>query len=191
VKAAVAVPMLSALTPYVSPGWGLKAPTLLAKAVTGFVRLTHPECDNTVCRMVSFVYGAGFPALWRHENLNAETHEWLKHEFAEVPMSFFRQMAKCIKRGNLVSTGEFPQLPADFVARQPQTDARFAFFAGDKNLCFLPESQQRTFEYFQRHRPDFHSLHRYPTYGHLDVFMGMNASNDIFPTMASELERSA
>jgi hypothetical protein len=191
VKAAVAVPMLSALTPYVSPGWGENAPGVLAKALTAFVRLTHPECDNTVCRMVSFIYGTGFPALWRHENINEQTHEWLKHEFAEVPMAFFRQMANCIKRGSLVSTGEFSQLPADFVAAPPQTDARFSFFAGDKNLCFLPEGQQRTFEYFERQRSNYHTLHRYPTYGHLDVFMGMNSATDIFPTMANELERGA
>jgi len=191
VKSAVAVPMVSALTPYVSPKWGLKAPTLLAKSLTAFVRLTHPECDNTVCRMVSFVYGAGFPALWRHENLNIETHEWLKNEFAEVPMSFFRQMAKCIKRGNLVSTGQFSQLPRDFAAQPPQTNARFAFFAGGRNLCFLPQSQRRTYEFFEQHRQGFHSLHEYESYGHLDVFMGMNSADDIFPTMAHQLERSA
>ena len=38
------------------------------------VKATHHECKNTVCKLVSFTYGAGFPALWRHENLNDDTH---------------------------------------------------------------------------------------------------------------------
>ena len=189
VKLRFAVPALSAMTPYVSPGWGVHAPGLLAKALTGFVRLTHHECDNTVCRMVSFVYGTGFPALWRHENLNDATHEWLKREFAEVPLSFFRQMAKCVERGNLVSVKGYKQLPADFAAQAPQTDARFALFAGAKNLCFLPESQQHTFDYFEKHQPGRHSLQIFDSYGHLDVFMGQRAALDTYPAMANALER--
>ena len=188
VKLKYAVPALSALTPYVSPGWGVHAPGVLAKSLTGFVKLTHHECDNTVCRMVSFVYGTGFPALWRHENLNDATHEWLKGEFKEVPFSFFKQMAQCVKRGNLVSVKGFSQLPEDFAAKPPQTDARFSFFAGAKNLCFLPESQQLTFDFFERYQPGRHSLTIFDTYGHLDVFMGKNAVKDTYPAMATALE---
>ena len=75
------------LTRYLDPQWGLRAPTLTAKAVNAVVQLTHRECHNPVCKEVSFTYGSGFPALWRHENLNDETHEWLKGEFAAVPMT--------------------------------------------------------------------------------------------------------
>ncbi len=189
VKLRYAVPALGAMTPYVSPGWGVHAPSMLARALTGFVKLTHHECDNTVCRMVSFVYGTGFPALWRHENLNDATHEWLKGEFKEVPFSFFRQMAQCVKRGHLVSVKNYSQLPEDFVAKAPQTDARFAFFAGAKNLCFLPEGQQHTFDFFERHQPGRHSLQIFDTYGHLDVFMGQHAVRDTYPAMANALER--
>jgi pimeloyl-ACP methyl ester carboxylesterase len=191
VKLRFAVPLVALLTPYVSPRWGLHAPTLTAKAITGLVRLTHHECDNTVCRMVSFTYGSGFPALWSHENLNDATHEWLTDEFAEVSLRFFAQIARCVNAGHLVSVEGYPQLPADFVAQPPQTDARFAFVAGDRNRCFLPESQERTFEYFDRHRKDYHSLHVLAGYGHLDVFMGKNASRDVFPIILDELEKPA
>lgn len=188
-KLNVAVPALGLLTDYVSPRWGVEAPTLVAKALTAFVRLTHHECDNTVCRWVSFTYGTGFPALWRHENLNDATHDWLTNEFADVPISFFRQMARCVKRGSLIAVEGHRELPADFGAQPPATDARFAFFAGAKNLCFLPESQMRTHEFFERHRPGYHSLFVFPTYGHLDVFMGKDAVRDTFPFIAKELER--
>jgi len=56
------------------------------------VRLVHRECDNQVCKLASYTYGTGKPTLWRHENLNDETHEWLRGEFAAVPLTFFVQM---------------------------------------------------------------------------------------------------
>jgi pimeloyl-ACP methyl ester carboxylesterase len=183
------VPMVGKLTPFMNPRWGLEAPTKTAKALALMVRLTHHECDNPVCKMVSFTYGTGFPALWRHENLNPETHEWVKQEFAHVPLSFFRQMGKCVEAGHLVSVEDRPELPQSFVAGEPQTEARFAFFAGTENICFLPASQERTFRFFDQHRPGYHSLVELPGYGHLDVFMGQRAARDVFPLMLAELER--
>ena len=175
--------------PYLNPQWGLRAPTLSAKLVSLLVKLTHHECNNPVCKQVSFTYGVGFPTLWRHENLNDETHEWLKQEFAHVPQTFFRQISRSIGRGHLVSVEKKKELPEDFVAQPPQTDARFAFFAGELNRCFLPQSQVKTFEYFATHRNEFHSLQVIPGYGHLDIFMGKDAARDVFPLILQELDK--
>lgn len=177
------------LYPYLNPSWGISAPSLPAKLVSWWVAVTHHECDNPVCKQVSFTYGVGSSTLWRHENLNAATHQWISHEFASVPRSFFRQIALCISRGHLVSVAGKKELPRDFVAGPPQTDARFAFFAGASNRCFLPESQVRSFEYFDAQRKGYHSLHVLPGYGHLDVFLGQNAERDVFPLMLTELEK--
>ena len=54
--------------------------------------------------------------------------------------AFFAQIARCVAKGNLVSLEGTKGLPEDFAAREPETDARFAFFAGEKNRCFLPLS---------------------------------------------------
>jgi pimeloyl-ACP methyl ester carboxylesterase len=190
-KLNVAVPMMSTITEYLNPQWGIRAPTLAAKLTQLLVKLTHHECHNAVCKQVSFTYGTGFPALWRHENLNEETHEWVKQEFASVPLTFFKQMAKCVREGHLVSVEGKKELPADFTAQPPQTDARFAFFAGKKNLCFLPESQIKSFEYFNGLRKNYHSLTVFPEYSHLDVFLGRNAVRDTYPMMLAELEKEA
>ncbi len=189
VKLNCALPFISLATPHLNPQWGLHAPTLAAKFISLMVALVHHECDNPVCKQVSFTYGSGFPALWSHVHLNPETHEWLKQEFAKVPMSFFHQMARCVRRGHLISVEGKKELPADFAAQPPQTDARFAFFAGADNLCFLPESQRRTHGYFESHRKNYHSLHVVPNYGHLDIFMGQNAARDVFPLILQELEK--
>jgi pimeloyl-ACP methyl ester carboxylesterase len=182
-------PLVARLTDYVDPHWGDDAPTLLAKVMAEGVRLWHHECSNDVCKMVSFTYGSGSPALWRHENLNGPTHEWLRSEFGFVPLTFFRQMAACVRAQHLVSIEGLPDLPRSFVGQPPKTDARFALFTGSRNECFLPASQRRSFQYLDGLRPGYHTLHELPAYSHLDVFMGKNASRDVFPMMLSELER--
>jgi pimeloyl-ACP methyl ester carboxylesterase len=189
IKGIVAVPLVSLLTPYLNPQWGLYAPDPVAKLIVGWVRLTHHECDNDVCKMASFTYGSGFPTLWSHQNLNPQTHEWLKGEFGPVPLSFFEQMKRCINRGHLVAVEGDKRLPDDFTREPPQTDARFAFFAGAQNVCFLPESQRQSFQYFDAQRPRYHSLHVIEGYGHLDMFMGQHAARDVFPLMLEELEK--
>ncbi len=183
------VPLLRRWTAYLDPSWGDHAPTPFAKLVSLFVELTHRECSNAVCRQVSVTYGSGFPALWSHENLDANTHDWLRREFGHVPLTFFAQMAECVRRGHLVAVEDRAGLPSDFTARAPATDARVALFAGADNLCFLPESQRRSYEWLDALRPGYHSLHVIPGYGHLDVFMGHNAARDTYPLILSELDR--
>jgi pimeloyl-ACP methyl ester carboxylesterase len=184
------VPMDEHLMTYMDPTWGLDAPDLLPRAMAAAVALTHRECDSMTCRMVSFTYGSGHPALWRHENLNAETHgEWLDRNFGFVPLSFFAQIHRCVLEGHLVSVSGLPELPGSFVAQPPRTEARMALFAGELNQCFSAESQLRTFEFLDAWQPGRHAVHVIPGYSHLDVFMGRESHHDVFPMMAAELER--
>lgn len=189
-KSKFALPLVGLFTKYLNPQWGNEAPWIFPKLINALVETTHRECDNGVCKEVSFTYGSGFPALWRHENLNDETHEWLRNEFAEVPIYFFKHIKKCIDAGYLVSHQPDDQLPSSYVADKPKTRARFAFFAGEQNRCFLPESQVQTHGYFEQFDPGRHALHTFPEYSHLDIFMGKNAAKDVFPIILEELEHN-
>ncbi len=188
-KINVAPKFVALFTAYMNPQWAKKPATFIAKAIKFLVELTHHECDNTVCKHTSFIYGSGHPTLWRHENLNSETHRWLSDEFGFLPMQFFTQMSRSINKGHLLAIDNNPKLPTDIVEAIPKTEARFAFFSGRENVCFLPESQQKTFEHFNCIRPNFHSLRIIENYGHLCMFMGKNAVNDVFPYMLAELEK--
>ena len=53
----------------------------------------------------------------------------------------------------------------------------------------MPESQQRTFDWFERREPGRHSLHIVPGYGHLDVFVGEHADKDWHPIILGELNK--
>lgn len=186
-KGRYAVPLVGRLTPYLNPQWGEHAQGFVPRLLQGLVKLTHRECDNGVCRFASFTYGTGFPVLWRHENLSERTHDWIRQEFADVPLSFFRQMTRCLDAGHLVAHS--PGLPTDLTAAAPRTSARIAFIAGERNDCFKWQSQQASFDWFERHRPNYHSLHVLGGYGHLDVFIGKNAARDTFPVLIGELDR--
>ncbi|MFO1128990.1 MAG: hypothetical protein U1E66_11235 [Rhodospirillales bacterium] len=189
-KALYAVPSLGRYVPYLNPQWGISAPPGWPKLFDFYVRAIHHECNNAVCKWSSFTYGAGFPTLWKHENLSPDVHEWLKGEFAHVPMTFFHQMSRCIAAGHLVSTGRFNDvLPADVVGQAPKTDARVVLLAGELNACFLPESQARSYDFLDSHAPGRHSLYQLAGYGHLDVFLGKNAPVDVFPLIVDELAR--
>jgi hypothetical protein len=192
IKLRYAIPPAARVIGYLDPQWGDHgAPGVVPKVLKGFVMLTHHECHNSVCKMASFTYGVGFPTLWRHENLNDETHEWLKDEFAHVPLTFFKQILASVRAGHLIPVDGLPELPESFVSGPPQTDARFAFLAGEMNQCFTPESQRRTYEWFDRHSPGRHALHVFPGYGHLDIFMGQSADENVSPVILNELEKGA
>lgn len=185
------VPVMARMTPYLDPRWGDDASGVLPRALQSWVRLRHRECDNGVCRFSSFTYGAGHPTLWRHENLSDEVHDWIRGEFADVPLSFFLQMRRSVKHGSLVAAGGESAIPDDLSTRPPQTDARFVLVAGEVNECFRAESQRRTFDWLDGHAPGRHQLHVLPDYGHLDVFLGTHAARDTFPVMSEALEQGA
>jgi pimeloyl-ACP methyl ester carboxylesterase len=184
------IPLADHLMRYMDPSWGFHAPQLIPRTLAGVAWLAHHECGSMTCRMVSFTYGSGRPALWLHENLNPETHgAWLDRNFRKVPLSFFAQMHRCVEAGHLVSVDGHPELPAAFGVEPPQTDARFVLFAGRRNLCFLPESQLQTYLYLEHHAAGRHTLHVLPDYSHLDVFMGVRAADEVFPLIIDELEK--
>lgn len=189
IKLQALVTLAASTYPYIDPRWGLEAPHWRAKLAVAWVRLTHRECDNMVCRFASFTYGIGFPTLWEHKNLSDETHEWIKSEFEEVPRSFFAQMNSSVKNGTLVPVENDSLIPMDFVEKFNPSDTRYSFIAGELNRCFLPEGQRQSFDLFDKLQPGKHSLHVLPDYAHLDIFIGKEAHRDVFPLILEELKK--
>lgn len=175
-----------------NPQHGIHAPTFSAKVIRWLVRATHHECDNAVCKYASFVYGFGFPTMWNHDNLDAATHDWLAGEFGYAPIKLFKQIRRCIGKGRLVAMGGYPPevLPREFAleGHPPKTTATFHFVTGAENRCFRPAAMEATAEYFNEYSTaDQHSFHEFPGYGHMDVFIGRNASEDVFPYLIDKL----
>jgi len=181
------VPIVSLMFDYLNPQWGLEAPDFKTKMLRKLVKVTHPENDTMVGKFVSFTYGSGFPALWLLENLNEETKNWIQQEFANVPLTFFKHIQKCIRKGVLIPING--QNGQSYAPENFRPEARIVLFGGMKNLCFLPDSQQHTFEYLERVDPGVHQLYLLENYSHLDVFFGKNSHKDVFPLMIAELNK--
>ncbi len=184
------LPVVKTAYKYLNPAWGLKAPDIKAKLLKWVVSATHWEKDTTVGKFVSFTYGSGFPALWLLDNLDEKTMDWIQYEFAEVPLTFFSHIRKCIRKGELVPNYPEQANETSYLERKPNTEARFVLFGGEKNLCFLPDSQMRTHEYLTRHNSKKSKLYILQDYSHLDVFFGKNAHKDVFPIMIDELNQN-
>ena len=182
-KLNVFLPFIALISKELNPQWGNKAPDLKSKFFRTLAQLTHWENDTTVGKLVSFTYGAGFPALWELDNLTEETKQWIRNEFAFVPISFFNHIKKGVNAGALMSSDG----KVNYSKGKPKTDARFAFFAGKLNKCFCYQGQVTSFNFFNSIKNNFHTLHLYDTYSHLDIFYGKNSHKDIFPEMIKEL----
>ena len=180
-----ALPLIKTVSPYLNPHWGDNPDDVFARWLKVWVDMTHWEKDTEVGKFVSFTYGSGHPALWELDNLSGTVMEWIRQEFGKVPMSFFEHIRKCVSAGQLVSA----DASVRYADQAPKTSARFVFLAGKKNKCFLHESQQKSFEYFNLRRPGYHRLYEYATYSHLDIFLGVRANEDVFPDIIRELQQ--
>jgi hypothetical protein len=190
-KLPIAMKFLAPHVEWFDPQYGICAPGFWPKLMRWLVRAVHHECNNAVCKHASFVYGFGFPTMWDHDNIDAATHDWLAREFAHAPVKLFRQIYECVKAERLISMGEYDDvLPTEFAREDlpPNTGATFHFVTGAQNKCFRPEGMDLTAQYFNRvSASDVHTFHEFPGYGHMDVFFGKNAFNDVYPYMLSQL----
>ncbi len=183
------VPLCSIRMEGLDSQWAVRAPSALATGVARYAHLVRGrDCDNDVCQLANYMYGTGRDVLWRHENLDSDTHEWVAREFGWCPFSLLKQIGRAQRSGYISPAGGIPRLPPSLVDMEPRTDARFAFFAGAANRLFLPESQRRSFEHFDKFRPGYHSYHELPGLTHLDVMFGKNSARDVFPLIVQELD---
>jgi hypothetical protein len=183
------IPPAARVVSGIDPQWAIRAPSTVAAGIAATARVLRRDCDNPVCALSTFMYGVGPDVLWRHENLDAATHEWVGREFGYAPIAFFKGLSQSARAGHLVSSQGFDELPADFTAQPPQTTARFTFLAGSRNVCFLPAGQRKTFEYMDDRQPGRHAYRELPGYSHLDVFFGRRAHEDVFPAIVDALAR--
>ena len=186
------IPPTARVIGYLDPQWGdTGAPWVLPKLITGLVRLTHRECDNMVCKLASYTYGTGEPTLWRHENLNRETHEWLRDEFADVPLTLLRA-DPALRGGGPPRGGRRPSRAAASLRRRGRR--RRARASRSSPASSTPASSPRASSArtpgSSATTPAATRCTIVPNYGHLDVFMGAHAARDVFPDMLAELERT-
>lgn len=188
VKLHVLRPLFQAGEPYLDVAWGDGPERGVHRLTRTAVRLWHVECSSPACNMASFALGSGHPAIWRHHNLDRETHAWLATEFGKIPLALYAQIGKSERAGQLVALQPADGMPVRYASAAPRSTARFALFTGSENHAFLPQSQRATHAYLERHQPGVHSVSVLPGYSHADVFVGHRAHIDVFPQFIAALD---
>ena len=76
------------------------------KIIGSVSTVMHQECDNPVCNMLSFMWGTGHPAIYKHENILDVTHNRLDTLFGPVPTSYFKHIIKMVRKGRILFSDE-------------------------------------------------------------------------------------
>jgi cholesterol oxidase len=179
--------------PYLNPYWRREPGFGIGKLLGWFVSLYHRECDVPECHMLSFMWGTGFPAVYRHENLHDITHRRGGDLYGGVSLHYYRHVRKMVAAGNTAVKYEpddpkYGTLPTDYFEHARDITTPVLFITGQQNNIFL-DSNIICYERLNKIAPGRHELAVFPNYGHQDVFMGKNNHIDVFPRLLQFLAK--
>ncbi len=180
---------------YLNPYWRREPGFAPGKVLAHLVSAIHRECDSPECHMLSFMWGYGFPVLYKHENLHDITHRRVGDLFGGVSVNYYRHVLKMINAGNMAvkfntNDPQYRSLPDNYFEHAASIDTPVLFVAGQDNQLFL-DSNIVCYNRLQEIVPDRHQLHVFPKYGHADVIIGKNADQDIFPRFVEFLKQNS
>jgi cholesterol oxidase len=178
---------------YLNPYWrrepGFSAGKVLASLVSWF----HRECDVPECHMLSFMWGSGVPALYRHENLLDITHRRGGDLYGGTSMHYYRHVRKMVFSQNTAvkydpANPKYQALPNNYLHHAVQIETPVLFMTGEQNRVFS-NSNIVCHDRLQEIVPGRHELAVFASYGHQDVFMGKNIHQDVFPRLMEFLTK--
>lgn len=178
---------------YFNPAWRWQPGWSAGKLLAMGVDLAHHECDSPVCHMLSFMWGSGKPALFRHENMAQDTHDRLGDLFGGVSVNYYRHVLKMVKANHTAvkyAVGEprYAALPDDYTQGISRITTPVLLIQGQENRVFA-DSNILCHQRFEQIVPGRHQLHVFPGYGHQDIFMGKQVATDVFPRLVAWLRQ--
>lgn len=178
---------------YLNPYWRRQPGFGLGKLLSILVSAFHRECDVPECHMLSFMWGTGTPAVYRHENLLDITHRRGGDLYGGVSLHYYRHVSRMVSAGNtavkyLPRDARYASLPDDYFQHAREIETPVMFITGQQNNIFL-DSNIITHRRLQEIVPNRHELEVIPNYGHQDVFMGKNCHVDVFPRIVEFMKR--
>jgi cholesterol oxidase len=151
---------------------------------------THERCNNPVCRRILFI----FHEIYRHEQLNAETHDALWLWFGTSSIAALRHLTLMVRTGYVVDAeGQDVYLCHDDPDRHQRQLRRLrlpiSFMHGELNHAFLPGSTLNTYRRLRAvNGRRWYRWKRFKGYAHFDCFAGRSAAGYVFPWIVKQLE---
>lgn len=179
--------------PYISPRWSQEPGKTRGKGFAKVISWFHKECDVSACHMLSMMWGAGWPALYSHENLHDVTHRRGGDLYGGTSMNYYRHVLKMIKADNTAvkfdpDDPKYARLPNNYFEHAKEITTPVLFMTGQDNRVFA-DSNIECHRRLDRIVPGRHELHVFQGYGHQDPFMGKNNHVDIFPRLVEFLNK--
>jgi len=138
------------------------------------------QCKNPVCHRIFSIFGPPYT----HRQLNHWTHTALREMFGTVAIKPFEQLLVLImQKGRVVdSAGNDTYLQP---AKAKNLALPISFVVGALNQIFYPETAARTQAWLRSlNDPSLYERHLYTDYAHLDLFIGRDASKDVYVPQA-------
>lgn len=180
--------------PFMDSRFGDAPPLTRGWMVSRFASLFHRECDVRACHMISFMWGSGHPALYRHENLTPATHQRIADLLGPTGVHYYRHIRKMVRAGQAVrydpADPRHAALPANYLANAAQVTTPMLLLSGDHNRVF-PGANAAAYEALEKARPGLQEFQSLPGYGHFDPFTGANSHADVYPKVLDFLKRQA
>ena len=143
--------------------------------------------------MLSLMWGSGWPALYKHENLDEITHRRGGDLYGPCSMNYFRHVRKMVQSDNTAvkyepQNSKYNRLPNNYFEHAEKIETPVLFMTGKENHVFT-DSNIVCHQRLEKIVPERHELHVFPDYGHQDVFMGKNNHIDIFPRLVQFINK--
>ncbi len=136
-------------------------------------------CASDACRKAAELYGE----LYRHERLNASTHDRIHELVAPTGPRARAHLALISERGRLVSADGSDA----YVAGLERLSLPLTYVHGAASGLFGPEGTERAIE--ELHGGADVDYHRIDGYGRLDCLIGTDAVVDVYPLVLAHLDR--
>ncbi len=177
---------------YLNPWWQRQPGFSFGKLLGWLVSAFHHECDSPECHMTSFMWGYGFPVLFKHENLHDITHRRTGDLFGGSSVNYYRHVLKMVKADNtavkyLPGDPRYQSLPDNYFDYAKDIQTPMLLVTGQENALFT-DSNIVCHQRLEQIVPGRHQLHVFPHYGHADVIIGKNAAQDIYPRFLEFLQ---
>jgi pimeloyl-ACP methyl ester carboxylesterase len=139
--------------------------------------------DSPAARRIYFVYGD----VYDYENINQPTMEQaVPSFFGNSNITFFEHISLMIRASE--ARDRFGR--DEYWKNLDAYDLPINFITGEHNRMFVPKGLQRSYDALKAaHGPANYSHAVIKDYAHLDLWLGTNAEQDVWPTALAELEK--
>ena len=140
--------------------------------------------DSPVGRRIYFIYGDVFD----HSRIDEATMaEAVPSFFGSSNMTFFEHMAVMVRKGGRAVDVQGRDA---YLAHTDRFRMPISFITGERNRMFVPRGLAATHDLLRSaNGPDLYARHVIRDYAHLDLWLGRDVEQDVFPIVLGELER--